>query len=178
MAEITYQMVLSTIQTAGLLIGIFYYIMTLRNQERSRQVTVFNMLYSSVSDPEMLRRMNELQAMEWDDYHDFEMKYGSDVNPDNRNKRYAMWNYWNGLGLLLRKGLVDPEIIYHLNSAGGVLWMWKKWEPIIKEIRDRYNMPELGVHWEYLVNEQKTMMIKRGHSPEVPEDYGRYIPDQ
>ena len=32
MVEITYQMVLSTLQTAGILVGISYYILTLRNQ--------------------------------------------------------------------------------------------------------------------------------------------------
>lgn len=40
MAEITYQMVLSTIQTAELLVGIFYYIMTLRNQQKNQQLSL------------------------------------------------------------------------------------------------------------------------------------------
>ena len=35
MVEITYQMVLSTLQTAGLLVGISYYILTQRNQQKS-----------------------------------------------------------------------------------------------------------------------------------------------
>ena len=106
------------------------------------------------------------------------IKYGSDVNSENRNNRYAIWHYWDGIGLLLRKGLVDPDVIYALNSAGGVLWAWKKWESVIKQIRVRYNMPELGVNWEYLVDEYKLMLVRRGHSPEPPESYGTYIPDQ
>ena len=40
MAEITYQMVLSTLQTAGLLVGIFYYILTLRNAQHTRELSL------------------------------------------------------------------------------------------------------------------------------------------
>ena len=40
MAEITYQVVLSTLQTFGLLVGIFYYVMTLRNQQKNQQLAL------------------------------------------------------------------------------------------------------------------------------------------
>jgi hypothetical protein len=40
MAEITYQMVLSTIQTVGLLVGIFYYITTMRNAQKTRELAL------------------------------------------------------------------------------------------------------------------------------------------
>jgi preprotein translocase subunit YajC len=40
MVEITYQMVMSTLQTAGILVGIFYYIMTLRNQRKNQELTL------------------------------------------------------------------------------------------------------------------------------------------
>ena len=43
MAEITYQMVLSTIQTVGLLVGIFYYVTTLRNAQKTRELTLQSM---------------------------------------------------------------------------------------------------------------------------------------
>ena len=34
MAEITYQMVLSTLQTAGLLVGIIYYLTIMKNSQK------------------------------------------------------------------------------------------------------------------------------------------------
>ena len=40
MAEITYQMVLSTVQTAGILVGIAYYIMTLNYTRRNQEQTL------------------------------------------------------------------------------------------------------------------------------------------
>jgi hypothetical protein len=40
MTELTYQMVLSTLQTAGLLVGIFYYVTTMRNAQKTRELTL------------------------------------------------------------------------------------------------------------------------------------------
>ena len=40
MVEITYQMILSTIQTASLVVGIIYYITIMRNQQRTRELTL------------------------------------------------------------------------------------------------------------------------------------------
>ena len=40
MVEITYQMVLSTIQTASLVVGIVYYITIMRNTQRTRELTL------------------------------------------------------------------------------------------------------------------------------------------
>lgn len=40
MVEITYQMVLSTLQTLSLGVGVIYYIMTLQNTRRNQQLTL------------------------------------------------------------------------------------------------------------------------------------------
>jgi len=42
MAEITAQIILSTIQTIGRLVGIFYYIMTLRINLRNQEISLKN----------------------------------------------------------------------------------------------------------------------------------------
>ena len=42
MVDITYQMILSTLQTVGLLVGIGYYIMTLRNQQKNQEISLKN----------------------------------------------------------------------------------------------------------------------------------------
>ena len=69
MVDVTYQMVLSTVQTAGILVGITYYVMnlnytrknqeiSLRNQEetlKTRHATIYNQIMGtsvlSVVDP-------------------------------------------------------------------------------------------------------------------------------
>ena len=40
MVEITYQMILSTIQTIALIVGIIYYITIMRNTQKTRELTL------------------------------------------------------------------------------------------------------------------------------------------
>ncbi len=178
MAEITYQILLSTLQTVGLLVGISYYILSLRNQNRARQVQTYLSIYSKLSTPEYSEQLSELLDMEWDDYHDFEMKYGSDVNPENRSLRYSFWYLLDGIGFILKKGWVDRDVMFTILNQSTIPWLWEKHEPIIKEIRTRYNMPYLATHFEYLVEENKKMMLERGQSPEPPDALTKYIPDK
>ena len=57
MVDVRYQMVLSTLQTAGILVGIAYYIMTIRNQQKNqdmqletRQAQLFMQIYNRFND--------------------------------------------------------------------------------------------------------------------------------
>ena len=68
MAEITYQMVLSTLQTVGLLVGIFYYVITLRNQEKTRHASLFMGVYQSINterglDGDLIMRARDLARL-------------------------------------------------------------------------------------------------------------------
>jgi len=106
------------------------------------------------------------------------MKYGTSSNREEASMKYAVWYFWDGLGFLYRNGLIDEDTMYSLNSAGGITYMWKKFGSVIQEIRTRYNMPQLGVDMEYLAEEHRKMLVKRGYDPEPPEELGKYIPDQ
>jgi hypothetical protein len=90
------QTILMVIQTIGILVAVSYYVISIRNQNRARQVQTFNTLYSRLSDPDYVQLVQELLYMQWDDYHDFEMKYGTEVNRENAAKRYAIWYFWDG----------------------------------------------------------------------------------
>jgi len=68
------------------------------------------------------------------------------------------------MGLLLKKGLVDKEMIYHLLSAGfGVLMAWDKFGPIIKEMRVQLSQPDLFMWYEYLADEMMKMTEEKGN---------------
>jgi hypothetical protein len=175
--QFTFQTVFQFLQTIGILVGVSYYVVSLRNQDRARQVQTFNIIMNRFADAD-IDMMNEVMSYEWDDYNDFEEKYGGNVNIKKSNMRYTCWHYWDSVGYLLKKGLVDRDVIYLVNSTGGAHWMWNKFESVIKEIRVRYNMPHLGANWEYMVEEHYKMMRQRGLSTDIPEGYGSYFPDQ
>ena len=60
----------------------------------------------------------------------------------------------------------------------GPLWMWHKYEPIIKEQRVRYKMPLLLVWMEYLAGEIERYYEERGYTDIIPENLGSYVPDE
>jgi hypothetical protein len=43
--------------------------------------------------------------------------------------RYSVWNTFNSLGMMLRKGMVEAEDIYDVGSV--LLYIWVKYKPII-----------------------------------------------
>ena len=59
--------------------------------------------------------------MEWTDFEDFTNKFDSSVNMDNFEKRYSLWSFYDGMGMLLKKDLVDREMIYYLF---GIIWSY------------------------------------------------------
>jgi hypothetical protein len=76
--------------------------------------------------------------MEWRDYDDFEKKYGSDFNVHAASQRFSVWLTFNKLGYMLSKGLVDAEVLYEM-GAMNCIYLWAKFEAIIRENRRRYN---------------------------------------
>ena len=184
MAEITYQMVLSTLQTAGILVGIFYYIMTLRNTSKNQKLTletrrlqILMDLDREMKSYENYSRMIELLNMQWEDYDDFEKKYGSDNNPSNFAIRQSMFYSLNSIGILMKDGFIDADTAYDQLGEVSTIWMWKKFESVINETRRRYNVPNNFEYFEFLYNELIKVKELRETSAPVPETFTKYIPE-
>ncbi len=185
MVELTYQMVLSTLQTAGLLVGIFYYIMTLRNTNRNQQLTletrrlqIMMDLDQEMKSQENYRKIIELLNMRWEDYDDFENKYGSDNNPESFATRYSLLYRLNSIGMLIEDRYIDADAVYDLMGEVSTIWLWKKFESVIMETRRRYNVPNTLKHFEFLYNELVKVRELKGISVPISETFTEYIPDQ
>ena len=205
MAEISYQMILSTLQTLGLLVGIFYYVTTLRNAQKTRELTLknqeltlqsqeltrkaqeqaletrraqlFMQIYQDMYSPEHFIKTNELYAMEWEDWDDYDRKYGSANNPENYALRFSTWSRINGVGLLVRDGLIDVGRVHDLMRTT-ILWQWEKFRDIIIRTREEYNMGPFLEGFEFLANEIKKEVERRGFSADVPESIRRNVPKE
>jgi hypothetical protein len=181
MVEVTYQMVLSTLQTVGLLIGIFYYIMTLNNQEKTRKYaeetrkiqTALHIAQRSQT-PELGLVSLELYDMTWTDFDDFLRKYDSTINPENYAKRTQVFNMLEEAGYLLSQGLYDIETLYELANPSGNIVLWEKFKPVIMGYRERYNDPNRNQWSEFLIEEYKKERMRRGLSAD-PNDADRVI---
>ena len=115
--------------------------------------------------------------MEWTDYDDFERKWGSGNNTDAYSKRYSVWYAYDGIGYLLSQSLIDLDMAYHLNGTAALV-QWEKYGKIILHQREAFNIPELAVWFEYLVDEIKKKRVSLGFTGDVPEDFGRLFVDR
>ncbi len=181
---ISIQTLLTYLTLISVPVGVFYHIMTLNNtrknqkmQLETRQAQLFMQIYREMSSPEHYMRANELLHMEWEDFDDYYRKYGSENNPEAYALRCSMWYRLNGVGLLVKAGLIDADRVYDL-MRNTILMQWKKWGDIIIRIREEWNIREYLEGFEFIANEMEKESESRGFSADVPEGFGRYVPKE
>ena len=185
MVDISYQMVLSTLQTVGLLVGICYYVMTLRNQQRNQEISIRNQEltlkaqehatetrqaqlfmdhYKLDTSQEFGKIVMELIWLwNWDDYDDLVKKYGPvSGSVDNYSKMISVCLHFDGLGVQVKNGLLNIDNVYDLYS-NRLIPFWEKFAPVIIEARRRGNAPQIYEHFEWLYYELKKIREGRGH---------------
>jgi hypothetical protein len=149
MAEITYQMLLSTIQTAGLLVGISYYIITLRNQSKARKTQLYLQLVNKFSQSDYIEAQGKFIDLEWSTAEDFTKDWR---NPEGRKTIATLANWYEGLGVLVKENLLDIRVVALL-LTGLVIQFWDKFIPIIDETREAFETPRFLSENEYLYNQ-------------------------
>ena len=168
----------------GVCVAAIYYAMNLRISQRNQELVLktqhqtletrkaqfYMQINQHLRSEESQRRFIDLIYMEWKDYDDFERKYGSSVNIDSYAKRFSALYEFNGVGYLLKDGLIDMDTAYSLADTIG-LELWRKFEPIVREQRVRYNVPEMFADLEFLAAEIAKRLEKKGHSTKTGIEY-------
>jgi hypothetical protein len=170
------QTVLTYLTLISIPVGVAYHIMTLNNtrknqqmQLETRQAQLFMGIYQHYFDPVWLKPQTEIN-IDFEDYNtvdEFFEKYG----PWKNREKYLVWlsraNFYEGIGILVKRDLIDVTMVDDLISGPIMLFWEKRAAPIIDELRERYNNPA-ALEWvEYLYNE-----VKRVRDTEHPEYIG------
>lgn len=143
----------------GLIASLLYYTFTLQNANRTqrlqleaRQTQIFMDLYKTMATKEFMQDLEQILVY-WDfeDYDDFYAKYGADVDPGMHASFDSMMEYYNGIGLLAKRGSIDPELVYSLMRFS-IFAFWEKYKGVIEEDRKRFNTPNLMNGVEDLYN--------------------------
>jgi hypothetical protein len=138
MVEFTVPLLLDIIRTAGILVGIVYYITIMRNQQRAQREAEKSrrneLVYGKLQNIslEYATSFNEVMTLrDWRDPEEWEEKYGR----NNNLEAFSKWNYiirhYTLAGLLLKQG-ADPEIIFDLYPYGAVINLYELFKPIIE----------------------------------------------
>jgi hypothetical protein len=156
MVEVDVQTISVAIASASVVAGIIYYAFQIRHQTKLRQTDLLVRIspWLSISSSELQTAFVRTQNVEFTDYDDFVKKYGrlSSEKPE-QTAILAIANYFDGLGILARRGLVDADLIYEF-WTGDIVDLWEKVKPLVEGARKKSNYPILA-NAEYLYNEMK-----------------------
>ena len=154
----TYMQTASIVITMlSIALGIGVGIIQFRNLVKTRQIQLYMDLYNRITEKELHRDYIEVLLLwKWEDPNDFFEKYGPEKNLDDFMKFTLVTTYLENMGLFSKENLVDIRFV--ANLIGSVIQsFWEKYEPIIIEMRHRYNTPKIMPMTEYLYEQVKSV---------------------
>ena len=145
------QTVSIAIASAGVLVGVVYYILDMRHQNKVRKMDLFIRLWEYGTTDEFMGAMEKINGLQFKDYKDYVAKYGSFLS-ENPMQR-ALWrvfNYFGLLGILVDAKLIDIESVVHITGFRTPEVLYEKLKPIISGLRRDWNEPYLMQDFEYI----------------------------
>jgi hypothetical protein len=145
------QTVSIAVASASVVLAAIYYVFQVRHQTKIRQTDLLTRLYSIMVSKDWLEAWQKVQSREALNYGDYLEKYGFvELN--------EIFVFFDQLGRLMKKGLIDIELIPL--TYGQVSVTWEKIKPVLEGSRKRYNAPKHGEYAEYLCSELKKIEQK------------------
>ena len=145
------------VTAASVTVAAIYYMITLRNNQRNlktsldtRQAQLLMNVYSKYTDPIYIQSYKQAIAnMNWSNPEDYVKKYPP-MSPESMAVE-LVFNYYEGIGVLVEEGLLDVELVAKLMS-GHIIPLWEKYSPLILEARKQRGTPRVDDKTEYLYN--------------------------
>jgi hypothetical protein len=136
----------------GVLIALGYYILTLRNQKRTRQAQLLMNLYEKYSSEDSREKSMEIQKWQWDTLDEFFDKYG------NKLEAWSMWEskaaFFHGIGVLLEADMIEIKLLDRLlTNTVNRHWNVLRMGQVLAEWRKRIDL-ERGEHDYWTDSEQ------------------------
>ena len=163
--QVTFQTLFQFLQTVGILVGVFYYIMTIRTNQRNQEIALKNQeltlkaqeqalesrqaqLLSSFAGMTLTSDSQFNAMMYWFDhpeigYEEFREQYprGSDGFQD----LMRLFGFYELIGLLSKWKLVDEELVDDMFAL-----QWDKFEPIVKGMQEDWGSTGWWENYEWL----------------------------
>ncbi len=146
----------AVIAATGVIVGVAFTILQLRDLVKTRQTDLVMRLYSTFGSEEFQRALARTANIEFEDYNDYVKKYcPSPTGFSEKPEAIAIGTvnvFFEGIGALLYMKLIDVSLSARLLGiyAG---YMWEKVKPIVEGWRKQFDVPESMQWFEYLYNE-------------------------
>ena len=142
------------VAAAGILVAVVYYVLDIRYRAKTRQTDLVIRLYSTFDSKEFQEAWVETLQMEFKDYKEYLKKYGAESGKPAYVSVNMVAGFFEGLGILLRRSLIDISLVDDLFSTDIVV-TWHKMKPLAEGWRKHFNRPQMSEWFEYLYNEMQ-----------------------
>jgi len=143
------------VAAAGVLVGVVFTVLQLRDLVRTRHTDLVMRLYSTWQSKEFSEATLKVWNLEFKDYNDFVKKYGPWYSETEVYIAFRMvCNFFDGIGILLIRRLVDIEIVASLFTKS-VKTTWEKVRLLVEGGERQMGTTGLFGDFEYLYNELK-----------------------
>jgi len=127
--------------------------LALKSQEQAletRQAQLFMDLYKMCSGSEYMDAWDAFQNNKGKSVEELKKVYSND--PEFRHAIIKFLWYYEGMGVLVKEGLLDIRLIALL-MTGMIKQWWEWWGPVAKEISVEWNWPRYAIETENLYDE-------------------------
>lgn len=151
----------------GLIIAFTYYSLQIRNQNITRQAQTYMPIYSKFQEKEFMKKyIDILNLWEWETPQEFHERYGPRANLDAYSDYMNVNTYFTGIGVLVKRRLIDKELVNDL-MGDIIVRFWERNEDYLFYIRDQRGWQTLGEHFEYLYRVMKPMVEQHKSKPQI-----------
>ena len=147
----------AVVAAAGVLVGVVYYILDMKNQTRIRKTDLLMRLYSTGTNNEFMDAFWKVMSLQVKDYQDYVKQYGPLSKTDSPMNRafYAIASYYELVGVLLYRKLIDLVTVYDVWGSSSPVGLYEKIKPVVLGLRRELGEPGALVGFEYLCVELK-----------------------
>ncbi len=142
------------VAAAGVLVGVIYYILDLKYQNKVRQTDLVIKLSDFGTRTEFLNACADIFEAEFSDYDEFVKKYGELFSKKSIPLSFfVVANFGERVGILLRNKLLNIVMVEQLMPS--LTDFWEKMKPVIEGVRREEPQRSYYENFEYLYNEIK-----------------------
>ncbi len=135
------------VAAVGVIVGVVLTVLELRNLVEARQTDLVIRLYSTFGSKELQEAWEKVDTRKYEGFNAYVQKHGClEVNE-------VGW-FFEGIGVLLRRKLIDIDLVDDLFSSP-VKLAWEKLKPIAEGQREQKQRPQIWEWFEHVYNEMK-----------------------
>jgi hypothetical protein len=141
----------------GVIVGVVFTIIELRNLINQRQTDLVIRLYSTIGSRSLQEAWEKTRDRPYENFKSYETEYGfREVN------QVAM--FFEGIGVLLHRKLIAIYLVDDLFTGPAKL-QWESLRNLVRDYRKERNLPTIFEYFEYLYNElqkrEKTLQAQQ-----------------